>query len=371
MPKFGTFLAEPLGRGKRIMWEPEKQTTKFYILGGVIALTLGVHYGWIIEPIFGHIHWIHAVHGRFCYIPIVIAAAWFGLRGGLFTALFISAAVLPYILSADLGVHGVADELAEIVFYFAIAGLAGGLVQREFQSRKKAEDMRLQLERSHKMSLVGQIAAGMAHEIKNPLASIKGGVEILCDEGTSGQDRGEFKFIVLKEVKRIDASVTDFLEFARPSETKMTELNLADVARSSLRQVQPQARKRDIALESHIEDPVMVMGDEGKIHQVLLNLLLNAVDASPDESAITVSLRPSDGQAVLSIEDTGSGISEEYASRVFEPFFTTKSSGTGLGLAIARSIVVRHDGEIRLENAPGGGAVAEIRLPIVNVRVPA
>lgn len=351
------------------MWEPEKQTTKFYILGTVIALTLGVHYGWLIEPFFGHVHWIHAIHGRFCYIPIVIAAIWFGLRGGLFTAIFISLAILPYILTTSLESHALADELTEIVFYFAIALLVGGLVQREFRTRKRAEDMRLQLERSHKMSLVGQIAAGMAHEIKNPLASIKGAVEILCDDGTSEKDRNEFKSIVLKEVKRINASVSDFLEFARPSETKMTELNLADVMRSSIRQVQPQAGKRTITIISHIEDPVMVMGDEEKVHQVMLNLLLNAVDASPDATSVTVSLRASGAEAAIAIEDSGPGISTEHALRIFEPFFTTKSSGTGLGLAIARSIVERHNGRIELKNASDGGARAEISLPLINVGV--
>jgi signal transduction histidine kinase len=351
------------------MWEPEKQATKFYILGGVVTFTLALHYGWIVEPIFGHIHWIHATHGRFCYIPIVIAATWFGLRGGLLTALFISTAVFPYILSAGLDTHALTDEVTEIVFYFAIALLAGGLVQREFRSRQKAEDMRLQLERSHKMSLVGQIAAGMAHEIKNPLASIKGAVEILCHDETSGEDRNEFKAIVIKEVKRINASVTDFLEFARPGETTMAELNLADVVRSSLRQVQPQAGKREITILSQVEDPVMVLGDEGKVHQVMLNLLLNAVDASPGGSAVTVSLKSSEDRAVVAIEDAGSGISSVDIARIFEPFFTTKPAGTGLGLAIAKSIIERHHGQITLQNASGGGAVAEIRLPLLSVGV--
>jgi len=353
------------------MWEPEKQTTKFYILGGVIALTLGVHYGWIIEPIFGHIHWIHAVHGRFCYIPIVVAATWFGLRGGIYTAILISAAVLPYIFTTGLESHALADELSEIVFYFAIALLAGGLVEREFRSRKKAEDMRLQLERSHKMSLVGQIAAGMAHEIKNPLASIKGAVEILCEDGTSEQDKTEFKAIVLKEVKRINASVSDFLEFARPSETTMTELNLADTVRSSLKQVQPQAMKREIKIVSHVEDPVLIMGDDEKIHQVLLNLLLNAVDATPELSTITVALKSEEEDALITIEDSGPGISTADLSRIFEPFFTTKSTGTGLGLAIAKSIVERHKGRIQLENISNSGARAEIRLPLFTVGVTA
>ncbi|MCB2229919.1 ATP-binding protein [bacterium] len=352
------------------MWEPEKQTTKFYVLGGVIAFTLALHYGLIVEPLFGHVHWIHAIHGRFCYIPIVIAAAWFGLRGGLYAALFISVAVLPYIFTTGLEVHALADELTEIIFYFAIALLSGGLIEREFRSRKKAEDMRLQLERSHKMSLVGQIAAGMAHEIKNPLASIKGAVEILCEDGTSEEDKAEFQAIVLKEVKRINASVTDFLEFARPSETTLAVLNLADVVRSSLKQIQPQALRRDIRIISHVEDPVIVMADEEKIHQVMLNLLLNAVDASPDESNVTISLGTEESDARITIEDSGNGISEENVSKIFEPFFTTKSTGTGLGLAIAKSIVERHKGCIKLENNTSRGARAEIKLPLTVVGVP-
>lgn len=352
------------------MWEPEKQTTKFYVLGGVIAFTLALHYGLIVEPLFGHVHWIHAIHGRFCYIPIVIAAAWFGLRGGLYAAWFISVAVLPYIFTTGLEVHALADELTEIIFYLAIALLSGGLIEREFRSRKKAEDMRLQLEHSHKMSLVGQIAAGMAHEIKNPLASIKGAVEILCEDGTSEEDKAEFQAIVLKEVKRINASVTDFLEFARPSETTLAVLNLADVVRSSLKQIQPQALRRDIRIISHVEDPVIVMADEERIHQVMLNLLLNAVDASPDESNVTISLGTEESDARITIEDSGNGISEENVSKIFEPFFTTKSTGTGLGLAIAKSIVERHKGCIKLENNTSRGARAEIKLPLTVVGVP-
>jgi signal transduction histidine kinase len=318
----------------------------------------------LIEPIFGHIHWIHAIHGRFCYIPIVIAAAWFGLRGALLTALFISVAILPYILGSNLESLALVDEFTEIVFYFAVAMLAGGLVQREFRSRQKAEDMRLQLERSQKMSLVGQIAAGMAHEIKNPLASIKGAVEILCDDENSEQDRDEFKTIVLKEVKRINASVSDFLEFARPSETRMSELNLAEIVRASIRQVQPQAGERNISLDSTLQDPVPVKGDGEKIHQVLLNLLLNAVDASADASAVTVTLSTDDERAMIAVEDSGDGIGESDIARVFEPFFTTKSSGTGLGLAIAKNIIGTHQGTITLRNLPDRGAVAEISLPL-------
>ncbi len=349
------------------MWKPERNITKLYVLTGVIAVTVGIHYGWLIEPFFGHVHWIHAAHGRFCYIPIVIGATWFGLQGGLLTALVISLAVLPYITGSNLPADAYADELIEIVFYFAIALLVGGLMQREFRSRARAEEMRLQLERSQKMSLVGRIAAGMAHEIKNPLASIKGAVEILCDPATAPADRDEFQSIVSKEVKRINTSVSDFLEFARPSETRMAHINLADAVRSSLKQIQAQARRRTVAIDSTLEDPVTVNADAEKIHQVMLNLLLNAVDASPDSSTVTVSLKTDGDRARVLVEDRGDGIRAEDAARVFEPFFTTKSSGTGLGLAIAQNIMDTHGGTLSLRNRSGGGAVAEMTLPRVRV----
>ncbi len=350
------------------MWEPEHKTTKLGILGLVIALTLSIHYGVLIEPIFGHVHWIHAIHGRFCYIPIVIGAAWFGLRGGLYTALLISALVLPLILGSDKDSNSMAGELADVVFYFAIAFLAGALFDRELRSRRTAENMRLQLERSHKLSLVGQIAAGMAHEIKNPLASVKGAVEILSDEATKPNEREEFRKIVFKEIKRMNNSIMDLLEFARPSEPKFTPMNLGEILNSTTKQVQAQAGKRDITITTQVDDSVNIKGDGEKIHQILLNLVINAIDASEDGSEVTISLNKDDDQrlAILKVEDSGAGINESDLPRVFEPFFTTKSTGTGLGLAIARSIIEKHGGKITLKNKPSGGVIASIELPIVN-----
>jgi len=171
----------------------EKKSQKIALIGFVITLTLGIHYGWLIEPFFRHVHWLHALHGRFCYIPIVISASWFGLRGGIYTAGLISVLVLPYILGQDLETHEIAGEFTEIVFYFAIALLTGALIDRELFARKKHQEAQLQLERSQKLSLVGKIAAGVAHEIKNPLASIKGAFEIIFDRKTSDKDKGEFQ----------------------------------------------------------------------------------------------------------------------------------------------------------------------------------
>jgi len=275
-----------------IVWQPEHKTTKIGILAGIIALTLSIHYGILIEPIFGHVHWVHAIHGRFCYIPIVIAAAWFGMRGGFIVAAAISVLVLPYIISSDLDSHSLADELAEITFYFAIALLAGALIERELKARKRVQDARLQLERSQKLSLVGQIAAGMAHEIKNPLASIKGAVEILGDESTSSEDKEEFRGIVFKEIKRVNGSVSDFLEFARPSETRLRRTDISRIVSESIKQIEVQAKGVGVAISSNLTEGIVVEADSEKIHQVMLNLLINAVEASPKDTAVSVALVP-------------------------------------------------------------------------------
>ncbi len=348
------------------MWQPEHKTTKVGILSGIVALTLGIHYGWLIEPIFGHVHWVHAIHGRFCYIPIVIAAVWFGMRGSLLVAAVISLLVSPYIFGSDFDVHSLADELTEIVFYFAIAFLSGALIDRELRARRKAQDARLQVERSQKLSLVGQIAAGMAHEIKNPLASIKGAVEILGDESTSAADKEEFREIIFKEIRRVDGSLTDFLEFAGPSESKFQPVELSQVIRDSVRQLEVQARSQGVTISSELEDGWHVNADSEKIHQVMLNLLLNAVEASPEGSIVAVKLEndQTSSQAKLVISDCGAGIDAGDSERLFEPFFSTKATGTGLGLAIAKTIIEKHGGSLSLQNGTQGGAIATVMLPL-------
>jgi signal transduction histidine kinase len=344
---------------------PESNAFKILALAGVTVLTLGVHYGWLIEPFFGHVHWIHAVHGRFCYIPIVMAASWFGIRGGLYAATAISVLVLPYVFLFASGAVDLASEMAEIIFYYAIAILIGVLVEREFKARKKQQEAQLQAERSHELSLVGQIAAGVAHEVKNPLASIKGAADILTDDDTSPTEREEFKAILRNEIKRIDATVTEFLAFARPKETKLEKLNLSEVLQTSLRQTEAEATRRGIRVESHVEDDICVNGDQEKVHQMTLNLILNAIQASKQDDTIAFRLE-TDGSttARLAIRDAGVGIDANDLTRVFEPFFTTRSSGTGLGLAIVKDIVDTHSGQISIESQKGAGTTVTVMLPL-------
>jgi two-component system sensor histidine kinase HydH len=347
-----------------MMIKPKATRTKIAILSIVSALTLGIHYGWLVQPLFGHVHWLHAVHGRFCYIPIVIAAAWFGLRGGLITATSISILLIPYIFGLSGAARDLATEMGEITFYFAIAVLAGVLVEREFAARKKQQETQLQVERSQKLSMVGQLAAGVAHEIKNPLASIKGAADILTDDDIEREEREEFKGILRNEIKRIDATVSEFLEFARPREAKMENFDLSSALQATVRQMQAHAKRKGVSIEAAVEKEVAITGDSEKLHQMTLNLLLNAIDASSKGGSICVQLLcASTAWVQLTIADSGRGIKESDLSQIFEPFFTTKSSGTGLGLAIVKEIVDSHQGEITITSSEGAGTRVEVRLP--------
>jgi len=347
------------------MWTPKKNRNKIITLASITALTVAIHYGFVFQPVFGHVHWIHALHGRFCYIPIVIAASWFGIRGGIYSATAISVLVLPYIFGRYFETHDTVGELVEIIFYYFIGALVGWLVDREFLARKRQQEAELQVERSQKLSLVGQIAAGVAHEIKNPLASIKGAADILVDNSTPEDARNEFKDILHNEIKRIDSSVSEFLGFARPKETKLERTHLTNVINSCVRQVSPQAEQAGVRIEAEITDDIFVTGDAEKLHQMTLNLILNAINASKESGTITVSLgRTGTRYCELTVVDEGIGMKTGELNRAFEPFYTTRADGTGLGLAIVKSIVDNHQGAIELTSEVACGTRARVTIPL-------
>ncbi|MDH3889632.1 MAG: ATP-binding protein [candidate division Zixibacteria bacterium] len=341
---------------------------KIVSVAGLIGLTVGIHYGWLLEPLFGESHWIHAIHGRFCYIPIVVAATFFGMRGGLWAAAAISALVMPFVLSGEHTDHNLAGEIVEILFYFAIAILTGALTDRERISRRRHEQAQLQLERSHKLSMVGRMAAGVAHEIKNPLASIKGGVEIICSDSTGNDERQEFRDIVGSEIKRIDGTVQEFLDFARPRESQPEEIDLSEVVAAGVRQIESQASSAGVTVAHISGSGVVVSADREKIHQVLLNLLLNAIDASVKGGKINVNVSAvNDSAATMTVRDFGQGVNSADSERIFEPFYTSKTKGSGLGLAIVKSIVESHQGTVELGTVSGPGALFRVTLPLSKV----
>jgi len=338
---------------------------KIVVLAVVTTITVAIHYGWILVPLFGHAGWVHAIHSRLCYIPIVMAAAWFGFRGALITAATISLMIQPFILWSNNPHMEPSSEWVEIVFYFAIGGLIGLLVDRERRIRTRHEETALQLERSQRLSQMGQMAASVAHEIKNPLASIKGAVEIINSPATSTDERREFQGIVTSEIGRIDRTVREFLDFGRPREIALQRADLSAAVTSAAKQMERQISDKGLELITMIESDVVAEVDSESIHQLVLNLLLNAIEASDSGGTIEVRLeRALDDSAIVSVRDRGKGMTKEEVTMVFEPFYTSKSSGTGLGLAIAQSIVTKHKGKIEVDSELRRGTTFRVFLPL-------
>jgi signal transduction histidine kinase len=343
--------------------------TRMLVLAATVLLTLAIHYGWGGHAHAGHSPLLRAVHGRLCYIPIVVASIWFGLRGGLLCALVISMAVVPYVVRTAMPMGELSGELTEIVFYFAIGALSGALAGRERSQRKKTQEAHEKLERTQRLSMMGQMAAGVAHEIKNPLASIKGAADILAADTPPGSPKREFADIISKEIRRLDSTVRGFLDFARPQPFRFSQQKPGDVLVETLKQMESQIAAAAISLETDV--PALdghVWADPQKLRQVFINLILNAISATPAGGKIAVGLaqRTENHERYweVRISDTGSGIASEYRDKIFEPFFTQKSTGSGLGLAIVKSIVQEHGGRVEVASELGRGSTFTVVLPV-------
>lgn len=226
-----------------------------------------------------------------------------------------------------------------------------------------------QLLRSERLASVGRLAAGVAHEIGNPLSAILGLVELLRD-GVDDEDREEFLGRIHAETERIHAIIRDLLDFSRQGDDEDdadATADLAEVVEDAVGLVAPQKDLRDVSIERRVmEDLPRVRGSADRLTQVVLNLLLNAADAIEGEGTIAVELRGTgDGEVELCVTDSGPGIDPAVAEHLFEPFVTTKPTGqgTGLGLAVCHTIVERLGGSLLAENAPGGGARFVVRVP--------
>jgi len=335
---------------------------------------------------------------RLYYVPIALGGVWFGLRGGLGAAAVVLLVYLPHILLVD---HGrlTFGYLLETPVFLGVGILTGLIVDRQMQFRRGLEaqaetlarshrdlqeqtklllEKEAQLRRADRLSALGQLSAGLAHEIRNPLGAIKGAVEILEEDYPRGHPKAEFYDIILKEVKRLNDVVTNFLNFARPVSRRFDSVDVREVVAGLEGLISGQARAHQVQIFTSFHNgPTRVMADEALLKQAFLNIMLNALEAMPEGGDLTVAMRLADPKtsvlpdgaeqgAWLEVvfDDTGCGISDEWVGRIFDPFFTTKKEGTGLGLAITYRILENHGGTIRVTSQPGRGTTFVVALPL-------
>jgi two-component system, NtrC family, sensor histidine kinase HydH len=244
----------------------------------------------------------------------------------------------------------------------------GGMIGRIalFRDLSELQHLRKEVERSQRLAAVGSLAAGVAHEIRNPLSSLKGFATYFRQRYGGVPDDVKVADIMIQEVDRLNRVITELLEFSRPMELKRKATDLAGLVRHTLGTIEGQARGEGVAVQSNLPPGLpLAYIDPDRMTQVLLNLFLNALAAMDRGGVLIVgAARQDDYTLRISVADTGTGIRKEDLGRVFDPYFTTKPSGTGLGLAIVHRIVEAHGGEIRLESKPGKGSTFTILLPI-------
>jgi len=331
----------------------------------------------------------HAAYRRFSYFPIFLGAIWFGLRGGIFFAVLSSLAFIPHLflyIGEDPRIY--LNELVEVILYLAAGTLTGFIASREAKLRDKyrllSEELEEAYERLHKESAVlleveaqlganqklaalGELSASLAHEIKNPLSSLRGTAEIILDEFPVGHDKREFGEILIKEVDRLNVTVNEILQYSKgqplPGNDQPAE-SLTEVLTRVVRLLDSHLKKKAVELRiDSCPEADNFLVDGSKLSQVFLNIILNGIDVLTRQGQINLKLRQEEHEMIIAISDNGPGIPENMRQDIFMPFVSGKEHGTGLGLSISAKIVESIGGRINVSESNEGGACFAVSLP--------
>ena len=332
---------------------------------------------WFTPP---HAIELHNILHHLNFLPFMIAGMIFGWRGALWAVMFALLVQAPSIVRHwTWWPMDAQDQLVELSIFGAAGIIAGFLSDRERVQRKRVEATKVELEhvytelrqkidqmkKAERLSAVGQLAASLAHEIRNPLASISGAAGILKRGHASAENTDECLGILEKESQRLNKLLTNFLDFARPRLPRYQQVEPAILIESVASIARHSAILHDVELVvDHGASLQSIECDAEQLKQVLLNLIINAVQATVGRG--TVRIRSIDWQERLCIEisDEGSGVTADQHEKMFDPFFTTKESGTGLGLAIAANIIEQHGGSLTGSNNLDKGMTFRLELPV-------
>lgn len=319
----------------------------------VLAISL-LHYG--IDH--SSLHY-HTFYSEFYYLPIVLAGLWFGLRGALMISAAITACYLPYVFQHWQGNSPYdIDKLVSVGLYNGLAVLVGILRNREIAASER-------LQQTRHLASVGRSLAAVAHDMKTPLVVIGGLTRRVWEKMDADDPARETLALVVREATRLEEMTKDMLDFSRPLNLRRTYADINKTVRDSLALVAEAAKKKHVRIVPELCAGLPdIYFDTMRMVQVIVNLLLNAVQASPAGGTVTVRTGEAGGSVIVEVIDNGCGIREDQRARIFDPFFTTKKEGTGLGLPIVRKIVDAHGWTLEIFNNRDKGVVSRIRLMV-------
>jgi two-component system, NtrC family, sensor histidine kinase HydH len=352
---------------------PALASTRGRILGLVVKLAISF-------LLIGYTGGIESRYWLVLLLPVVSAATAFGILGTLAVALLAGITYLSFLWFVDWTRYEIDGTglVARVIFLAMIGNLANTLAEdlrtQSREARRAAEDLaaaNLQLReaeeavrRSDRLAALGQLSAGLAHEIRNPLGTIRASAEMLGRNLTAENEVArEVAGFISTEVDRANSLITRFLQFARPLEIRPERADLGQTLDRAVAQVEREAPGIAIYRNYAPEIPPFPF-DAELLERVFYNLVLNAAQASTADGAVTVKTRAAEGVAEVAVIDRGAGIDPKHRDSIFNPFFTTKPDGAGLGLAIVSKIVDEHGGKMAVESEPGKGSVFRVLLPM-------
>jgi signal transduction histidine kinase len=321
-------------------------------------------------------------------VPVVSAAATLGEAGTVVFTVLACGAYLSFLLLYDWErVTIPPEEVPQLWLRLASVAVVGYLTRRLAEvngaearraqataeqlaeANRNLQEAEAAVRRSERLAALGQLSAGLAHELRNPLGTIRASAEILLKNVPEGNDTArELAGFISSEVDRTNSLVTRFLEFARPLELQPQRAELADVIDRSIAQVERHQPRYDVTIYRNYSPDVRPFPlDAELLERVFYNLLLNAAQATPPGGEVTVKTRAIPDGVEISVIDRGLGIEPAQIENIFNPFFTTKKEGVGLGLPIVSKIVDLHGGKIAVESQPGKGSVFRVFLPATSV----
>ena len=306
-------------------------------------------------------------------LPVALAAVGGGWKEGLAAAAL--SAIGLFVLPPHRGFQAAALESLALL---CLASVAAFSADGERRLRHRYQQVSEQLstvyekvqanfegmKRAERLSAIGQLSAGLAHEIRNPLASISGAAAILAHSGDLDAKNARCLDIITSECQRLNGLLTNFLNFARPRPPRLQQVEIEPVLDNVLALASHGIRGKAVYCEKDFAaDLPPVECDPEQLEQVLLNLMINAIEASPDGGTVTLAAAPEDGRISISVVDRGHGVAPAHIDRLFDPFFTTKENGTGLGLPVAHQIVRQMGGSLLARANPDRGMSFSVVLP--------
>ena len=355
----------PTEHGLRWLLTPGALALVWAPLGVVVALHYGTPPDW---------HWVHDLARRLYYVPIVLAGSRAGLRGGLLTAVVATLLYLPHAFAHGmLSEHAfhdpgsVSEKVLEIIFYFVLGAASGAIADRASAEKAHLEQVtedlqrtlhdlegrEAELRRAARLESIGELTAGLAHEIRNPLHAMRGTAEILLDAVPPDAPEAAMGHRHLAEIDRLSTFLTRFLSFAKGEPPSRASVDLHEVCTDVAELVDAQAQRQGTTLQV---DPgsAIALADREQLVQVVLGIVVNGLQAVGSGGTVTLSAHAEAEGAVLTLTNSGPPIDEAVLPRLFDPFVTSRDEGTGLGLSVAWRIIDAHGGTLEAKNVEEG-----------------